>query len=153
MNRRLAMLLLILAVVLPLSSCWEEKQPPTWKSATGAEALERLVWEEIKAKNYAEIERHVASTYTAVGPMGTIDRAGFMEHVKQFEIEDYTLGNLQSKPNGADVMITYDITVRGRLAGQPLPPVPFHMLTVWQQFKGGWMMVAHATVPPGRPAQ
>jgi hypothetical protein len=141
----------LLALVLPAVGCWEDKQPATWKSATGAEALEKLFWDEVKAKNYPEIERHVAATYTAVGPRGAIDRAGFMEHVKQFEIEDYTLGNLQSSPNGSDVMVTYDITIRGRLSGQPLPPVPFHMLTVWQQFKGGWMMVAHATVPPARP--
>lgn len=147
------MLCVVCALVLPLSGCWEEKQPTTWKSATGAEALERLVWDSAKAKDYAEIERHVAATYTAVGPQGTIGRDEFMAHMKAFEIEDYTLGNVESKPNGADVMVTYDITVHGKLNGQPLPPVPFHMLTVWQQFKGGWMMVAHATVPPMARAQ
>ena len=135
-------------MVLPAVGCWEEKQPATWKSATGAEALERLVWDEVKAKNYPEIERHVAATFISVGPPGFLDRAAFMEHLRSFEIEDYTIGNLESRPNGGDVMVTYDITVKGKLGGRELPPVPFHMLTIWQQVKGGWMMVGHATVPP-----
>ena len=149
MRLRVLSIVLLLALTLPLTACWEEKQPATWKSATGAEALEKLFWDEVKAKNYAEIERHVAATYAAVGPRGTIDRAGFMEHVKQFEIDDYSLGNLESRPAGNEVVVTYDITLRGKLEGQPLPPVPFHMMTVWQESKGGgWIMIAHATVPP-----
>ena len=139
-------------MVLPAVGCWEEKQPATWKSATGAEALEKLLWDEAKAKNWAEIERHVGATFVAVGPQGFVDRAGFMEHMKSFEIEDFSLGNVDSKPNGSDVMVTYDITVKGKLGGRELPPVPFHMLSIWQQVKGGWILVGHATVPPSRPA-
>jgi hypothetical protein len=141
-------LALVLCLVVPALGCWAEKQPATWKSATGPEALEKLFWDEIKAKNWAEIERHVGPTFVAVGPRGALDRAGLMEHVKQFEIDDFSLGNVASQPNGTDVMVTYDITVHGKIGGQPLPPAPFHMMSVWQQVKGGWIQVAHATVLP-----
>src|SRR4051812_17261610 len=146
--RRALSLLMLLCLVLPAVGCWEDKQPATWKSATGLEALEKLVWDEVKAKNWAEIERHIGPTYVGVGPMGAIDRAAFMEHVKQFDITDYSLGNVESKPNGGDVMVTYDITIQGKLHGAALPSAPFHMMSVWQQVKGGWIQVAHATVPP-----
>jgi hypothetical protein len=152
-SRRIASLLLLVSLALPLASCWNEKQPATWKMATGPEALEKLMWDEIKAKNWAEIERHIGPTFAGVGPRGGIDRAAFMEHAKQFEIDDFALGNVDSKPNGNDVMVTYDITIHGRLGGQPLPATPFHMMSVWQQVKGGWIEVAHATVPSGAPAQ
>ena len=149
--RRALSFALVLCAVLPLASCWEEKQPATWKSASGPEALEKLFWDEIKAKNWAEVERHVAATYVGMGPHGTVDRAAFMEHMKQLEIDDYTLGNVESKPNGSDMMVIYDITVQGKLGGQPLPPVPFHMMSIWQQVKGGWIQVAHVTVPAAAP--
>ena len=148
MLRRLPTLVLLLAVVLPLAACWEEKQPATWKSATGTEALEKLVWDEVKAKNWAEIERHAGANFVAVGPTGVLNREQLMAHLKQFDIDDYSLGNVQTTPNGADMMVTYDFTAHGTLDGQPLPNVPFHMMTIWQHVKGGWIMVAHATVPP-----
>jgi uncharacterized protein DUF4440 len=151
MLRRLPTLVLLLALVLPLAACWEEKQPAAWKTATGAEALEKLVWDEIKAKNWPEIEHHVGVNYRAVGPPGVFNREQLMEHLKQFEIDDYALGNVEVTPNGADMMVTYDFTGHGKVGGQPLPPVPLHMMTIWQQVKGGWIMVGHATVPPELP--
>lgn len=151
MLRRLPTLVLVLAIVLPLTACWEDKQPATWKSATGPEALEKLVWDEVKAKNWVEIERHIGVNYVAIGPPGVLDREQLMAHLKQFDIDEYSLGNVETKPNGADMMVTYDFTAHGTLGGQPLPPVPFHMLTIWQQVKGGWIMVAHATVVPAAP--
>ena len=151
MKSRMVSLALVLALVLPVAGCWADKQPPVWKTATGPEALEKLFWDEIKAKNWPEIERHVAATYVAVGPSGTLDRAGVMEHLKQFEIDDFVLGNVESKPNGNDTMVTYDITIHGKLGGQSIPPVSFHMMSIWQQVKGGWIQVAHATVPAAGP--
>jgi hypothetical protein len=63
---------------------------------------------------------------------------------KQLDLQDYSLGELQATPNGADMMVTYTIVMRGTYKGQPLPPNPFRMMTVWQQVKGGWIAVAHA---------
>ena len=114
MLRRLPTLVLLLAVVLPLAACWEEKQPATWKSATGTEALEKLVWDEVKAKNWPEIERHVGVNYVAVGPPGVLNREQLVAHLKQFEIDEYALGNVQVTPNGADMMVTYDFTAHGK---------------------------------------
>src|SRR3954462_14388687 len=92
--RRALTILILLCLVVPAVGCWEEKQPATWKSATGPEALEKLFWDEVKAKNWAEIERHVGPTFVAVNSRGALDRAALMERVKQLDIDDYSLGNV-----------------------------------------------------------
>ena len=143
-SRRAASILLLVFLTLPLASCWEEKQPPTWKLATGPEAYEKLFWDEVKAKNWAEVERHLGATFVAISAEGRADRAQAMAMFKQLELQDYSLGELQATPNGADMMVSYTIVMRGTYKGQPLPANPFRMMTVWQQVKGGWIAVAHA---------
>lgn len=142
--RLLPLLLLVFALGCTL---WQEKSPPTWKSATGPEAYTQLLWQEIKAKNFAEVERRLAATYVAIGPAGRLDRAQAVEHFKQFEIDDFAIGEVDVRPNGPDMVVTYSITLRGRLAGQPLASTPYRMMTVWQEVKGGWIVIAHAVVP------
>lgn len=137
---------LVLCLVVPALGCWADKQPPTWKSATGPEAYEKLFWDEVKAKNWAEVERHLGATFVAVDAEGKHDRAQSMELFKQLELQDYSLGEVEATPNGADMMVTYTIVMRGTYKGQPLPATPFRMLSVWQQVKGGWIAVAHADV-------
>jgi len=137
---------LLLCLLLATTSCWEEKQPPTWKSATGPEAYEKLMWDEIKAKNWPQVERRLAATFVAVDAEGTHDRAQTMELMKQLDLRDYVLGELKATPNGNDMMVTYTIVMTGTYKGQPIPNQPFRMLTVWQQVKGGWIAVAHSDV-------
>ena len=143
-SRRVASILLLVCLTLPLASCWEEKQPVTWKQATGPEAYEKLFWDEVKAKNWPEVERHLGATFVAIDAEGTHDRDATMALFKQLELQDYSLGELKATPNGADMMVTYTMVMRGTYKGQPLPPTPFRMMTVWQQVKGGWIAVAHA---------
>jgi hypothetical protein len=44
--------------------------------------------------------------------------------------------------------VTYSITLNGASNGtggsQPLPSAPQHMMTVWQQQKSGWVVIAHS---------
>jgi hypothetical protein len=142
--RRALSILMLLCLVLPAVGCWEDKQPATWKSATGPEAYEKLFWDEVKAKNWAEAERHLGATFVAISAEGRSDRAQSMAMFKQLDLQDYSLGEVMATPNGSDIMVTYTIVMRGTYKGQPLPPNPFRMMTVWQQVKGGWIAVAHA---------
>ena len=139
---------LILCLTLFTTSCWEEKQPATWKTATGPEAYEKLFWDEVKAKNWQQIQGRLAATFVAVDAEGTHDRAETMQMFQQLDLQDYSLGELKATPNGSDMMVTYTMVMRGTYKGQPLPNSPFRMLTVWQQVKGGWIAVAHSDVPP-----
>jgi hypothetical protein len=141
-------LLCLLAVVAPALNCtiWKEKKVAEWSSATGGEHLERLLWQEIKAKNWAELEQHLASNFTCVAPGGALDRAACVEHLKRLGAAEFALSNFAVQPSGADVTVTYTVSLRtpGGAAES------WHMMTTWQQVKKGWMATVHAEVPAAR---
>ncbi|MFL6299850.1 MAG: nuclear transport factor 2 family protein [Terriglobales bacterium] len=144
MGGRLAILLLLVCGTLAETGCWDQPKVSTWSNATGAEQFERLLWQEIKAKNWNEVEARLASTFVAQTSGAWRDRAAEMEHFKALEISDYSLGEVEVRPAGGDMVVTYKMNLRGSYQGQPLDLKDARMMTVWQQVKGGWMAVAHA---------
>jgi hypothetical protein len=146
---RKALMGLVLSLVLPLAGCtmWREHKPHVWKDVTGGESLERVFWHQLKAKNWPELESHLASTYVLVTPEGTLDRAAAIERWKQLEIQDYSLGDFIVELNGNTYVVSYTLTVRGKLAGQALPATPIHAMTVWQQYARDWLAIAHSAAP------
>ncbi|HSE48996.1 MAG TPA: nuclear transport factor 2 family protein [Terriglobales bacterium] len=149
--KRVLSMAVVLCLSLLTTSCWEEKQPPTWKTATGPEAYEKLFWDEVKAKNWPQVEGRLGATFVAIDSEGRHDRAETMALFRQLDLQDFSLGEMKSEPNGSDMMVTYTIVMHGTYKGQPLPNTPLRMLTVWQQVKGGWIAVAHADVPATNP--
>ena len=141
LNARLAALAATI-LVLVLSGCtmWEQKQSTAWSSATGAEQFERLLWQEIKARNWPEVERRLAPSFVEVTPAGSRDRAQTLERLKSLNLADYSLGGLEVRPAGSDMVVAYAITLRASSGDE----TTLHMMTVWQQVKGGWIVVAHS---------
>lgn len=135
-----------------LAGCtlWPEHQAVSnWSETTGAESLERSFWKDVQTKNWTELERHVAGNYTSITPQeGRFDRAGALQHLQQVQLDDYSLGDVQTELNGSTLVVTYTITMRGSFSGQPLPSQPVRMMSVWQQQKAGWMTIAHSVIGP-----
>ena len=144
MRTRHLILLVIVFGALAETGCWEQPKVSTWSNATGAEQFERLLWQEIKAKNWNAVEPRLASTYVAQTAGAWRDRAAEMEHLKALDISEYSLGEVEVHPAGADMVVTYKMNLRGTSPGQPLELKDAPMMTVWQQVKGGWIAVAHA---------
>ncbi len=128
-----------------------------FSEATGGEGLERVFWKEVKAANWAEVERALASNYAGVTPGGTLDRSATLEQYRGWQLKDYTLGDLKTALNGTTIVVTYTITLNGTsnvsagngtAGSQPLPTTPQHMMTVWQQQKAGWVAIAHSVSQP-----
>jgi len=63
-------------------------------------------------------------------------------------LKDCVIGDLKTELNGTTIVVTYSITLNGASNGtggsQPLPSAPQHMMTVWQQQKSGWVVIAHS---------
>jgi hypothetical protein len=144
MRVRIAILLLLVCGTLAETGCWDPPKVSTWSNATGAEQFERLLWQEIQAKNWNAVEPRLASTFVAQTSGTWRDRAAEMEHFQALEISDYSLGEVEVRPAGADMVVTYKMNLRGSYQGQPLELKDVRMMTVWQQVKGGWIAVAHA---------
>jgi hypothetical protein len=119
-----------------------------FSEATGGEGLEHVFWKDVKAANWVQVERSLASNYQGVTSAGTLDRSAAMEQYRTWQLQDYALGDLQTELNGTTVVVTYTITLHGVSNGpagsQPLPSAPQHMMTVWQQQKTGWVAIAHS---------
>lgn len=143
-------IVLILPVMLLLSACtlWREHAISNWKDATGGEGLERSFWKDVKAKNWDELQRHIAANFVSATPAGRFDRAAELERLKNIVLDDYTLSDFQVELSANSVVVTYTAELRGSVNGQPLPPGPLRMLSVWQQQKSGWMRIAHSVIGP-----
>jgi len=143
--------LLLFGTMLLLSGCtvWGEHPVRHWPDATGGEGLERSYWNDVKAKQWDELERHLASNYVLFTPEeGRLDRPAALAHLQPLRLDEYSLGDLQTELNGQTLVVTYSITMRGTFNGQPLPSAPVRMMTVWQQQKSGWMAIAHTVIGP-----
>jgi hypothetical protein len=147
MKRRF-LALLIVSTLLTLSGCtkWAEKSHPSWREATSGEHLVNLFWNEVKAKNWAGLEAHVGAEFMGISPDKTMDRAGLMEHLKGIDLESFQVGEVETRPAGKDLLVSYIITARGSHAGQSLPETPIRMMSVWQELGHGWVLVAHSDV-------
>ena len=77
-----------------------------------------------------------------------MDRTATLAHLQQLQLDDFSLGDLETELNTETVVVTYSMTMRGKFAGQPLPSDPVRMMTVWQKEKPGWMAIAHSVLGP-----
>ena len=144
---RAFLLLLLLSTVALLSGCTVyggHAVSDHWANATGGESLERSFWQDVKAKNWNQLEGHLAVNYTAVTPQGTFDRPQAMESLKHFNITDYSLANLRTELHGNVFVVTYDLTLSGTNDDKAFAPQPVRMMTVWQQQKRGWVAIARS---------
>lgn len=134
-----------------VSACtfYGEHPARSLSEATGGEGLERIFWKNVQAANWVEVERTLASNYAGVTPRGTLDRSATIEQYRGWQLKDYALGDLKTEMNGTTFVVTYTITLNGLTSNgtagsQPLPSTPQHMMTVWQQQKKGWVVIAHS---------
>jgi hypothetical protein len=149
MRPRLAAIPLLLSLMLGLACTIAKERPArSFAEATGGEALERIFWKEIQAGNWTEIERVLASNYMGETPAGSLDRTATLDQYRQWKLTDFAIGDLKTEMNGPTFIVTYIITLNGTAAGQPLPSGPQHMMTVWQEHKSGWMIIAHSVSQP-----
>lgn len=142
LRSRPALLLALVCLVVSGCTMWPEAKVSNWKNATGAEAFERLLWQEVKAKNWVEVEAHLASNFVYQDKTGRQDKTKFVSDLKETNLSDYTIGDVEVAANGTDAVVTYSAQFSGSYLGKPLPSEPIRVMTVWQQHKGGWVAVA-----------
>jgi hypothetical protein len=150
--KTLLMPLAMCVVLLAGSACTFYKDVParSMAEATGGEGLERVFWKNVQSANWTEVERALASNYAGVTPAGTLDRSATIAQYRNWQLKDYAIGDLQTELNGSTIVVTYTVTLNGTIGNgtgspQPLPSGTQHMMTVWQQEKKGWLIIAHSS--------
>lgn len=157
--RRSGNVVVIVALAVSLSACtmWKEPKVSTWKNTTSVEAMERLLWQEIKAGNWVEVEAHLASNFTYATQTGVYDKAQTLERWRKTTY-DYSLGEFAVTDSGDSTVLTYRVvmTYTGASGGIAPKPLDHRRMAVWQKQKEGWVMIAladmdlagHFNLPP-----
>jgi hypothetical protein len=127
---------------LPACTFYKERPANTYDQATGGESLERVFWKHIGAGNWTDVERALASNYSAVWPSGILDRSAALDQYRKWSVKEYSLGDLTTEMNGNTIVVTYTVRLNGTAGSQQLPSGPCRMMTVWQQQKKGWIIIA-----------
>jgi hypothetical protein len=140
--------LCLLACIMWLAGCTVYGQKPVkaLADATGGEGLEQALWRDVQHKDWKDLQNHTASIFVYQTPSGKLDRAAALERIQKMDVNEYSLGELSTELHGNVFVVTYSITLRGALDGQPLPDKPERRMSVWQQQKSGWMLIAHAVI-------
>ena len=136
----------LLMMLLASSSCtmWSAKKHPNWKSATSGQNLANLFWGDVKAKDWQSLDGHVAPEFTGIIAAGVTDHAKLMEHLRAIDLQDFQVGDLQTRLSGGDLIVIYSVTLKGTAQGKPLPESPIRILSVWQEYNHGWILVAQS---------
>jgi hypothetical protein len=135
--------------LLALVSCgYGTPKTYSFSNATGAEQHERLLWDAIKKKERSAISTHLASNYVYQDESGVKTKDQVLAELDQLNLTDFSMGNVNVTPQGADMIVTYDIALRGTRGGTPLPDAPLHFMSVWQQQKSGWILIAQSKASP-----
>ena len=131
----------ILLVTCTVACNMWSKPAKGWSGATGGENIEKLFWDDVANKNFAKVEAHIASSFSGSGPAGPMERDAFLQQLHSSSISAVTLSGCTTHLNGADLIIA---CVAQRAGANP---EKVSTLSVWQEYKKGWLMVAHSEAP------
>ena|SRR5689334_8827476 len=131
-----------------MAGCAGEPKHPTWNNATGAEHHERLLWQAVRDKDWANVERRLSATFIGVNAEGQmLDRAGWLAYWKGAQAGDFSLGDVSVQPEGEDMKVTYILHLQGIAKQSAVPASGVRVVSVWQQVKTRWMLTTTSIIP------
>ena len=145
--------LMVVSFSLTGCSMWGKPKVETWKNTTSVEAMERLLWQEIKAGNWIEVEAHLASNYTSTTPSGVWDKSQTIDQWKKLALTDFSLGDFNIVSHGETTVVNYTLTMGGTASGRAMPATLKRRVAVWQKQKSGWVIISEADIgaSPNKP--
>ena len=134
-------------VVLALLGCYGgEPKHPSWKNATGGEQYERLIWQSIRDKNWSSFHSHLAPGFTGITSSGRmLDREGWENHWKNAAPKEFVIAEAAVQSNGGDMVVTYILHLSGGSVASR--ETGWRVVSVWQEVKGGWILIASSHTP------
>lgn len=94
------------------------------------------------------MEYHLAPTFVGVDAGGKVlDRTAWMEYWKSTQPQEVIVGEIETRPAGAAVVVTLVLHLSGPTSGTAAGNQAYRVLSVWQQVKGGWTLTATSVTP------
>ncbi len=119
-------------------------------------AVDREIWETVKAKNWDAFAAHLGDDAITVMQDGVYSKAQTLEGLKKFDLTEYTLSDMKVVKLDADAaVLTYTSKSKATYDGKPSPDTPSRDTTVFVKRGGKWLAVAHLETyvqePPAAP--
>jgi hypothetical protein len=148
MRARTLALMALLGLSLSACTLWPEKKNPGWNHATGIEQFERLYWQELQKRNWKEIEARTASNFTHTSATGVKNKQQTLATYQRYPLIEHSLGDFEIVSHG-DTAIAHFTALFSYQdeTGKTIGPVRNRVMTVWQQHKSGWVVVAKSVTP------
>jgi Domain of unknown function (DUF4440) len=147
MLRRTVVLLIALAAFINLTGChlYPEKRPPTLDSTTSAEQFERLYWKAVTSSDWKQVAALQAPNVLFTTRNGDhVTGEQWINWLKQTPPAEYLIGAVQLRPQGADRVVSYDVSLTQKNSHTP---IDLAVVSVWQQVGDNLIMVAHSETP------
>jgi len=145
MCKRALVFVLVLCTIATGCSLWG-KRAPGFSGATGGEQLQRAFLDDIKNKHWTEVEQRLSANFILVTASGVCDRAASMERIRSLDLKGYTLSDVNVRPQGADAVLSYLISIDGSMNGHALPSEPQRVVSTWQEVSGRWILISQVNV-------
>ena len=113
-----------------------------------AEKLERQMWADMKAGNWAALEARLAPAFQSVHPDGARGKAAELALMKGLKLGDYTLADFKVTRNSNQIIVTYSVSVAETIDGKRTTTAPAMRLSVWAKNGSRWQWIAHANLKP-----
>lgn len=136
-----------LAAIVSLAGCtlYGPKNPPTLTSTTSAEQYERLYWNAVAKQHWQQASALQAPQVVFSTREGElVDGAGWLALLQSKPVAEYLIGQVQVRPQGQDIALSYVATVRQTASGGAEQRA---VLSVWQQTRQGWILISHSETP------
>lgn len=146
-NRRMAASLVAVVaagVTLLLVGWGSAASAPSAVSPTAqGRTLVRQYFTLLRKGDTAGLNRLLAPNFQAVRANGDVqNKPSYL--AKPPKLNGFTLSKLKGSEHAGVLVVSYRITVVERIAGHDQPVGPMPRLTVFQRYRGGWHLTAHA---------
>src|SRR5207245_10515549 len=100
------------------------------QTTNDGEKMEKQMWEDIKAKNWEAVESKIAEGFQSVHPDGARDRANEISLIKNLNVGQVAFNDFRSTMSGANIVVTYMISVQEMIYQEQFWTKPIHRLSV-----------------------
>lgn len=147
--------LLVLTSSAPAQTAQDFRKPDQSSQAASASkgmssveetiiSMEKRAWEAVKARDAKAFSGLFATEGLLADDGGFTTQPAFLQTLNDLIITDYTLSDVKVMMIDKDAaLITYKADAKGSYKGQPFPPNPTYVSTVWSKRGGKWMAVYH----------
>lgn len=132
--------------LLTLLGCLTLSSLPLFSEISLGEKLETQMWEDMKHRNFTDVEKNIADKFQSIHSFGALSREGEIALIKDLYLGSYEITDLKVTENEDTLVVTYLISVKEKIKNQDLSEKPAPRLSVWQKFDDKWKWIAHANL-------